>query len=135
MSPSLLALLGFIAWTLLLLVLMEVLRTRLVVTGRVPANGFDPGNSQLSPFMQRLARAHANCLEGLPIFGGLLLLAVVAGRSSVTDPLALVLLAARLLQSVIHLISTSPRAVSLRFTAFAVQTLIGVYWVIRLFGA
>ena len=135
MSPSLLALLGFIAWTLLLLVLMEVLRSRLVVTGRVPANGFDPGNSRLSPFMQRLARAHANCLEGLPIFGGLLLLAVVAGRSSVTDPLALVLLAARLLQSVIHLISTSPRAVSLRFTAFAVQTLIGVYWVIRLFGA
>ena len=135
MSPSLLALLGFIAWTLLLLVLMEVLRTRLVVAGRVPANGFDPGNSQLSPFMQRLARAHANCLEGLPIFGGLLLLAVVAGRSAVTDPLALVLLAARLLQSVVHLISTSPRAVSLRFTAFAVQTLIGVYWVIRLLGA
>ena len=63
MSPSLLALLGFIAWTLLLLVLMEVLRTRLVVTGRVPANGFDPGNSQLSPFMQRLARAHAKSGE------------------------------------------------------------------------
>ena len=135
MSPSLLALQGFIAWTLLLLVLMEVLRTRLVVTGRVPANGFDPGNSRLSPFMQRLARAHANCLEGLPIFGGLLLLAVVAGRSAVTDPLALVLLAARGVQSVIHLTSTSARAVSLRFTAFAVQTLIGVYWVIRLLGA
>ena len=135
MSPSLLALLGFIAWTLLLLVLMEVLRTRLVVTGRVPANGFDPGNSRLSPFMQRLARAHANCLEGLPIFGGLLLLAVVAGRSAVTDPLALVLLAARGVQSVIHLTSTSAPAVSLRFTALAVQTLIGVYWVIRLLGA
>ena len=71
----------------------------------------------------------------MPIFGGLLLLAVVAGRSAVTDPLALVLLAARGVQSVIHLISTSARAVSLRFTAFAVQTLIGVYWVIRLLGA
>ena len=135
MSPSLLALLGFIAWTLLLLVLMEVLRTRLVVTGRVPANGFDPGNSRLSPFMQRLARAHANCLEGLPIFSGLLLLAVVAGHAAVTDPLALALLAARLVQSVIHLVSTSARAVSLRFTAFAVQTLIGLYWVIRLLMA
>ena len=33
------------------------------------------------------------------------------------------------------LTSTSARAVSLRFTAFAVQTLIGVYWVIRLLGA
>ena len=75
MPTSLLALLGFIAWTLLLLVLMEAMRTRLVATGQVQANGFDPGNAQLSPFMQRLARAHANCLEGLPIFGGLLLLA------------------------------------------------------------
>ena len=135
MPTSLLALLGFIAWTLLLLLLMEVMRTRLVVIGRVPANGFDPGNSRLSSFMQRLARAHANCLEGLPIFGGLLLLAVVAGRSSVTDPLAWVLLVARVVQSLVHLISTSPRAVSLRFTAFAVQMLIGVYWVIRLLVA
>ena len=36
MSTSLLALLGFISWTLLLLALMEVLRSRLVVTGAVP---------------------------------------------------------------------------------------------------
>ncbi len=135
MPTSLLALLGFIAWTLLLLVLMEAMRTRLVATGQVQANGFDPGNAQLSPFMQRLARAHANCLEGLPIFGGLLLLAVVAGRSSVTDPLALVLLAARLVQSIIHLASTSPRAVTLRFMAFTVQMVIAVYWVFRLLGA
>lgn len=31
--------------------------------------------------MQRLARAHANCIEGLPIFGGLMLVAVVIGRN------------------------------------------------------
>ena len=78
MPTSLLALLGFIAWTLFLLVLMEAIRSGLVLTGAVPANDFNPGNSNLSPFMQRLARAHANCLEGLPIFGGLLLIAVVA---------------------------------------------------------
>ena len=71
MSVSLLALLGFVAWALLLLVLMEVIRSKLVLTREVAANGFDPANSSLSPFMQRLARAHANCLEGLPIFGGL----------------------------------------------------------------
>ena len=28
-----------------------------------------PDNANLSPFMQRLARTHANCLEGLPIVG------------------------------------------------------------------
>jgi uncharacterized MAPEG superfamily protein len=135
MSVSLLALLGFISWSLGLLVLMEVIRSKLVLTGAIPANGFNPENSNLSPFMQRLARAHANCLEGLPIYGGLLLVAVVAGKSHVTDPLAYVLLAARIVQSVIHLASTSPLAVTLRFSAFAVQMVIAVYWVIRLHGA
>ena len=84
MSPSLLALLGFICWALFLLVTMEVIRSKLVLARQVPANGFDPANSGQSPFMQRLARAHANCLEGLPIFGGLLLVALVAGKSNVT---------------------------------------------------
>lgn len=135
MSITLLALLGFLGWTLFLLVLMEVIRAKLVLSGEVPADGFDPGNSKLSPFMQRLARAHANCIEGLPLFGGLMLLAVVAGKSSVTDPLAYVLLGARIVQSTIHLASTSAIAVTARFTAFTVQMGIAVYWVIRLHGA
>ena len=134
MSITLLALLGFLSWTLLLLVVMEALRSKLVLTGEVAANGFNPGNSNLSAFMQRLARAHANCLEGLPIFGGIMVLAVLAGRSAVTDPLAYVLLAARITQSVIHLASTSPLAVMARFAAFAVQMGIAVYWVIKLHG-
>lgn len=132
MSNSLAALLGFVAWALCLLVLMEVIRSKLVLTGEVPANGFNPENSNLSPFMQRLARAHANCLEGLPIFGSLLVIAVIAGQSAVTDPLAFVLLGARIVQSVIHLASTSPAAVTARFVAFAVQMGIAVYWAIRL---
>jgi len=135
MSPTLLALLGFISWTLLLLVLMETIRSKLVLTGAVAANGFNPENSNLSPFMQRLARAHANCLEGLPVFGGLMLLAVVAGRSAVTDPLAYVLLGARLIQSAIHLASTSSVAVTARFSAFAIQLGVAVYWAIELHAA
>ena len=134
MSSTLFALLGFLSWTLLLLVWMEAIRSGLVISGAVPANGFNPDNSNLSPFMQRLARAHANCLEGLPVFGGLMLVAVVAGRSAVTDPLAWVLLGARIVQSCIHLASTSSSAVSARFTAFAVQMGIAVYWAIRLLG-
>lgn len=135
MSVTLLALLGFISWTLFLLVLMEVIRSKLVLTGAVPANGFNSENSNLSPFMQRLARAHANCLEGLPVFGGLMLLAVVAGRSAVTDPLAYVLLGGRIVQSVIHLVSNSTVAVTARFTAFALQIAVAVYWVFKLHGA
>lgn len=128
MNTTLTALTGFIAWTLFLLVLMEIIRSKLVVTKAMPANGFQPDNTNLSPFMQRLARAHANCLEGLPIFGGLMLVAVVAGQSAVTDPLAHTLLVARVLQSIIHLASLSVAAVTLRFVAFAVQMGIAVYW-------
>jgi uncharacterized MAPEG superfamily protein len=114
---------------------MEVIRSKLVLTGEVAANGFNPENSNLSPFMQRLARAHANCLEGLPVFGGLMVLAVLAGKSSVTDPLAYALLAARILQSTIHLASTSSTAVTARFAAFAVQMSIAVYWAVKLLAA
>lgn len=132
MNASLLALTGFVTWTLLLLVLMESLRSRLVVLKAVPSNGFQPDNGNLSPFMQRLARAHANYLEGLPVFGGLLVIASLSGQTAITDPLALVLLGARVVQSLIHLASLSVMAVNLRFTAFAVQMLIALYWAFAL---
>ena len=120
------------SWALFLLVLMESIRTKLVLSESIPANGFDPGNSSLSPFMQRLARAHANCIEGLPVFGGLLVIAAVSGKAGITDPLAYIFLTARVLQSLIHLCSVSVRAVTLRFSAFAVQIAIGVYWAWRM---
>ncbi len=135
MNPTITSLTGFVAWSLFLLVLMEAIRSKLVLTKAVPPNGFKPDNSNLSPFMQRLARAHANCIEGLPVFGGLMLIAVVTGRTSITDPLAYVFLAARILQSVIHLSSLSALAVTLRFTAFALQMGIGAYWAVRLLAA
>lgn len=132
MTNSAIALALFISWTLFLLLLMEILRSYLVLTGRVPSNEFKPDNSNLSLFMQRLARAHANCVESLPVFGGLLVLALVTGQSAVTDPLALWLVLARVAQSSIHLASLSVVAVNLRFSAFALQMGIGVYWAVAL---
>ena len=131
-SPTVIALTGLIAWALALLVLMEILRSRLVLSRQIEANQFRPDNSNLSPFMQRLARAHANCIEGLPIFGGLLLVALVTNRADVTDQLALVMLAARIFQSTVHLASLGNTAVTVRFMAFAVQMGIAVYWSWRL---
>ena len=127
-SPTIIALTLFIAWALFLLVLMEVIRSKLVLTKEVPADGFSPDNANLSPFMQRLARAHINCIEGLPLFGGLLLIASVTGQTTVTDPLAYVFLGARVAQSLIHVASGTAIAVTLRFTAFAVQMVIGIIW-------
>jgi uncharacterized MAPEG superfamily protein len=127
-STSAIALVGFIAWTLLLLLLMELARVRLVVASKFDPRQFRPDNANLSPFMQRLARAHANCVESFPVFAGLLLVALVTGQASVTDPLALLLLGARIVQSSVHVASLSTMAVNVRFLAFALQVLIALYW-------
>ena len=57
---------------------------------------------------------------------------LVAVGWKVLGALALWLVAARVVQSCIHLASLSVWAVNLRFTAFAVQTGIAVYWTWRL---
>ena len=121
-------LVGLCGWTLFLLILMEGLRARLVITGKIAGNAFRPDNANLSPFMQRLARAHANCVESLPVFGGLLLAAVVTGHAALTDPLAPWLMGARIAQSSAHLASLSVGAVNVRFGAFAIQVGICLYW-------
>lgn len=128
MTTSTLVLTLFIAWALFLLVLMESIRSYLVVAGRARSNEFRPDNANLSPFMQRLARAHANCIESLPVFGGLLLVSVATGRHGLTDPLAPWLLAARVAQSCVHLASLSVAAVNARFSLFVIQIVIAVYW-------
>jgi len=117
-----------IGWALLLLILMEALRTRLVLSGAIAGPQLRPDNANLSAFMQRLARAQANCVEGLPIFGGLLLVALATDRAVVTNGLAPWLLTARFVQSLAHLASTSVFAVNVRFLAFTVQMAIAAYW-------
>lgn len=132
MGASLAALTLLIAWALVLLLVMEAVRTWMVLARGFPPNQFQPDNANLSPFMQRLARAHANCIEGLPIFGGLLLVAVASSRGDLTDALAPWLVVARVAQSSIHLWSTSVLAVNARFTCFAAQLAIAVVWTFRL---
>ena len=127
-TTSALVLTALIAWTLFLVVLMEGLRARFLVTKTIAANAFRPDNSNLPPYMQRLARAHANCVESFPIIGGLLVVALLMDQAGVTDGLAPWLLAARLIQSSIHVVSTSVLASYLRFFAFVAQMAIAVYW-------
>lgn len=132
MSPSALALVGYVAWSLLLSVWIVGLRTVLVLTKKRAANDFDPSGSDVSEFSGRLCRAHANCYENLPMFAGLILLALATGNGAITDPLARWALVARVAQSTTHLISTSETAVTIRVTFFLVQLGIMAYWVVEL---
>lgn len=135
MTPTGFALLGFVGWTVLLLLSLGAFRTSLVLGGRRAANDFKPDGSDVSPFSNRLCRAHANCYENLPSFAAVALLALVMQRNGITDPLALWFVGARVGQSVVHLVSTSPAAVTARFALFGVQQLILIYWLVRLLSS
>ena len=132
MTLSLLALLGFAAWTLLLLLGIALLRCWYTLAHGRRANSFAVSGEDVSAFSGRLCRAHANCYECLPALAAIVLVAQASGHSAVTDPLALWLLAARLGQSGVHLVSTRSRAVVLRFSLLMVQWLIQAYWVVQL---
>ncbi|GGD04617.1 MAPEG family protein [Halopseudomonas salina] len=135
LSPSAVALLGLAAWMLILLFVMVNQRGLLVLSGKMKVNAFAPdGSNTPEGFGRRLVRAHANCVENLPLLFAVLLYALATGNSAVTDGLALLLLAARIFQSVMHLISTAQIFVWLRFAGFLVQLLIVAWWLLRLSG-
>ena len=121
MSASTSALLGYIIWILALLFLLAYVRVGLSLTGKRAPNSFAPDGTDVSPFVNRLCRAHANCYESFPIFGGLLLLAIATGNNAITDGLAYYFIGARVLQSVTQLISKNNLAVQIRFVFFIVQ--------------
>jgi uncharacterized MAPEG superfamily protein len=135
MSPSATALAGFAAWTLTLALMIGLYRSYFVLTGKRASNQFDPGGADVSEFSRRLCRAHANCYENLPIFGALIAVALITGKSALTDGLAMWFLAARIAQSVVHLLSTSTAAVNARFAFYLAQWMMMAVMAVRLLTA
>ena len=88
----------------------------------------------MSAFGRRLNRARDNCYENPPLFGALALAASLAGRTAVTDPLAMSVLYARIGQSVTHIASTSVPAVFVRFGFFLAQLVVYAIWTVNLLG-
>lgn len=132
MSNSAIALVAFAGWTVLLVVTIVSLRSWIFLVNKRESAEFRPDGSDVNAFHMRLNRAHANCVENLPIFGGIVLAAIVTGNSDVTDPLALWVFVARVAQTLTHLISTSNPAITVRVTFLLVQLAIEAYWVVTL---
>ena len=123
-----LAIFGLIAWTLLLLVAIALMRTTASTAGGRDANSFSPNGDDLSPFSGRLCRAHATCYEFLPFALAAMLYAVATDQAGITNGLALIVLGARVGQSAVHIISKSNLAVMLRFALLLPQVGIVLYW-------
>jgi uncharacterized MAPEG superfamily protein len=120
------ALLGFAVWTLLVLFgTVGVYRWSRILTGQVPISTWQADLPQGSEWYRRAMRAHVNCVENLPVFAVIVYCATIAGaRGSLLDALALVVLAGRIGQTIVHLsIVQTNAAASLRFSLFLVQVL------------
>jgi uncharacterized MAPEG superfamily protein len=117
-------LLGFATWTaLLLLFTVGVYRWGRILSGSVQIRNFPADASGGEDWYRRATRAHANCIENLPVFGVIvfgLYLANVGG--TLVDTLAVTVLIARICQSLVHVCFVHTNTVaSVRFTFFFVQ--------------
>lgn len=134
MSIPVWALLAFASWTMLLLLLtVGIYRWALIFAGRVPIRDFPADAAGGADWYKRATRAHANCIENLPVFGAIVFALEVGHVSgALVDALAPTVVAARVVQSLVHVCFTHSNAVaSFRFAFFFVQ-FIAFAWLIGL---
>jgi uncharacterized MAPEG superfamily protein len=117
-------LLAFAVWTVLLLFgTVGVYRWSHILTGRVPIREFKADQVEGADWYKRAMRAHANCVENLPVIGALVLALHVSGtRGSSVDAASLLIIMARVPQSLVHvcLVQTNS-VVAVRFGFYLVQ--------------
>jgi hypothetical protein len=133
-DPTTITLFSLILLSLMLVAAIGVHRSMITFTSPKTPNSFAPTGEDVSAFAVRLARVHANCYEFLPFTLAALLFAVATDSTHLTNGLAYYLLAARLGQSTVHLLSTSNVAVMLRFGLFLVQFVILAVWSLTFLG-
>lgn len=117
-------LVGFAAWTvLLLLATVGVYRWSRILTGRVAIREFRADQIEGADWYKRAMRAHANCVENLPVFDAIVLgLHVGNVGSALVNALAVAVLVGRIMQSLVHVCFVQTDIVtSVRFGFFFVQ--------------
>ncbi len=126
MTIPLWVLLGFAGWTVAtLLGIIGVYRWSRILMGRAKLNEFPADIPHGDDWYRRAMRSHANCLENLPIYTALVVVIVATDiHSPFLDALAILLLVARIIQTIIHIgFEQSNVIVGLRFFFFFTQLL------------
>ena len=117
-------LLGFAAWTLALLAAtVGVYRWGNILFARAAIASFRSDALEGAGWYQRGTRAHANCIENLPVFGAIVYVITVIGlQGPMVDALCIATLAARVCQSTVHISHEQTNAfVAVRFSFYSVQ--------------
>jgi hypothetical protein len=133
---SIIALTFYALWAIVLVVMIAADRALLVMGGKAAITDFPSGTKHGSDSYWRINRAHLNTLENLPIFAALVLAGWVAGLDTATfNMLAVVVVVARVVQSLIHISSGSALAINFRFLALLVQIVCEVWMAVLILHA
>ena len=119
-------LLAFATWTVVLLLgTVGVYRWSRILTGRVPIREFRADQVEGAEWYKRAMRAHANCVENLPVFGALVLaLQVGEVHGPAVNVLCIGVVVARVVQSLVHVGFVQTNAVvAVRFAFFIAQVI------------
>jgi uncharacterized MAPEG superfamily protein len=117
-------LLGFATWTLLLLMAtVGVYRWVRILFSNVPIASFRSDQLEGEDWYRRGTRAHANCVENLPVFGVIVFVISALGVDGpAVSYLSMIVLIARVCQSLVHVSHVqTDRFVAVRFTFFCLQ--------------
>jgi uncharacterized MAPEG superfamily protein len=117
-------LLGFATWTLtLLIVTVGGYRWFNILFASARIASFRSDQLEGDDWYRRGTRAHANCVENLPVFGAIVFVITSTGVSGpVVDSLCTAVVVARLCQSLVHISHAQTDAfVAVRFSFFSVQ--------------
>jgi len=122
-------LLGFATWTIVLLAsTIGIYRWFNIFAGRASVNGFSADQPEGAEWYKRSMRAHANCIENLPVFAAIVVALHVSGAGGpVADAASIAVLVARVMQSLVHVcLPQTSSVVSVRFSFLMVQ-LVGFF--------
>lgn len=106
----------FILWTIVVVVLLLIVRIRHLAAGGSIKDFGTPNNESL---LWRLYRVHANLIENLPLYLGVVFLLTVRGVSgTAVDVLIVAYIVFRIVHSLIHIAGIDP---TFRLLSLAIQ--------------
>ncbi len=139
MSPALISVIAFAAWTLtVLLAGVGTRRWYLILSGRAPITSFPADTPHGCAAYRRSMRAHANCVENLPVYASIVFASEIAHIVPAhMTALAIAFISSRIVQSSVHMLLPETNAtVAIRFGFFFAQVAIMLWMIVgmTLFG-
>lgn len=129
------AVLFYIIWMMFLTLFYAFPRVPLALMGKKSIDSWERNKENPDPaFMQRAKAAHMNCVEGFPLFAGVVAVAGLMGQIEVASAVAAYVFYARVAQGLIHISGTSFIQVMARATFFLIQLALIFYIAVSLLG-